>query len=275
LSEDGWFKDSLVPQDVRRALKSELRAIDPVKSELLEEQMKVWQIEAENQRKVIGVVTALASGARVLSQLAADQSAFVRTKLDTILASTLEAAKTGMCRAGTLAPGVNDAVDFYEAVFAKDVCTGETLTPWQQALTGIGLIFGQGKFWRSLDNEISGIGKGIAKAEGIAAEFSGLNRKIFVGERQLQKKWKHAEVFGISGSYTKENAVKYERAISEHISSPKTKVISGTYKHSKNVVHYVNPDNGLLVMKDEAGVFISGWKLSEAQLKNVLERGSL
>jgi hypothetical protein len=41
------------------------------------------------------------------------------------------------------------------------------------------------------------------------------------------------------------------------------------------VEFYVNPKTGLLVMADEFGNFITGFKLNEAQLSNVLHRGRL
>lgn len=53
-----------------------------------------------------------------------------------------------------------------------------------------------------------------------------------------------------------------------------TKIINGTFKGEK-VIHYVNPNSALNVMTKLDGIFISGWKLGEEQLKNVLTRGSL
>jgi hypothetical protein len=53
-----------------------------------------------------------------------------------------------------------------------------------------------------------------------------------------------------------------------------TKVINGTYQ-GKSVTHYLNPGNGLNVMKDASGNFISGWKLNSTQQANVMFRGSL
>jgi hypothetical protein len=37
----------------------------------------------------------------------------------------------------------------------------------------------------------------------------------------------------------------------------------------------VNPHTGLAVVTDKAGAFVSGWKLSADQLRNVLAHGNL
>jgi Pre-toxin TG len=169
LSEDGWFKDSMVPNEVRRSLKAELRMIDPVKSELLEEQMRLWKRDEVNQQKIIAAVQALAGAARTLTRLAADDSAYLRGRLDAILSSTLVAAKNGACIAGTMAPGVNDFADWYELISAKNLCTGETLALWEQALSGVGIIAGSGRLWRAIGEEISGISKVSSNAVAIVS----------------------------------------------------------------------------------------------------------
>jgi hypothetical protein len=61
----------------------------------------------------------------------------------------------------------------------------------------------------------------------------------------------------------------------QHIADPATQVIQGTYRQTQVVTHYVNPNTGLNVMKDAAGNYLSGWKLNQMQLQNVLTRGSL
>jgi RHS repeat-associated protein len=92
--------------------------------------------------------------------------------------------------------------------------------------------------------------------------------------KQLQKKFKHAGDFGVTGNYNAANQAKFQQAIEQHVRDPLTKVINGTYQ-GKPVTHYLNPSNGLNVMKDASGNFISGWKLNPTQQANVLFRGSL
>ncbi|MEO0460585.1 MAG: colicin D domain-containing protein [Myxococcota bacterium] len=92
--------------------------------------------------------------------------------------------------------------------------------------------------------------------------------------KQLQKKFKHAEDFGVSGSYTKDNATKFLEAIQEHVSSGRTQEILGQYR-GKPAIHFLDPETGLNVVTDTAGNFVTGWKLSVQQLEDVLTRGWL
>lgn len=92
--------------------------------------------------------------------------------------------------------------------------------------------------------------------------------------KQLQRKFKHTSDFGISGSYNSANARNFNRAIQQHVNSAATKQIQGTYRGNP-VTFHVNPNTGLMVVQRSNGGFVSGWKLSGDQLKNVLTRGKL
>jgi hypothetical protein len=92
--------------------------------------------------------------------------------------------------------------------------------------------------------------------------------------QQLQVKYKHARDFGVTGNYGKGNAAEFSRAIHQHINSSGVRAVPGTY-HKQPVTHYLNPSSGLNVIADRAGKFVSGWKLSPAQLQNVLTHGGL
>lgn len=92
--------------------------------------------------------------------------------------------------------------------------------------------------------------------------------------KQLQKKFKHAEDFGVSGSYTKENATKFWKAIQQHATSGRTQEILGQYR-GKPAIHFLDPETGLNVVTDTAGSFVTGWKLSVQQLEDVLTKGWL
>jgi RHS repeat-associated protein len=88
--------------------------------------------------------------------------------------------------------------------------------------------------------------------------------------QQLQKKFKHAEDFGVKGNYNSKTAQEFQKSIENHISDPGTTVINGTFRG-----HYYNAQTGLNVMKDKAGNFLSGFKLNAQQAMNVTTRGSL
>ena len=92
--------------------------------------------------------------------------------------------------------------------------------------------------------------------------------------KQLQRKFKHAGDFGVTGNYSKANAAKFNSAVNQHINSSGVRAIQGTYRGNP-VIHYVNPNTGLNVIANPNGTFLSGWKLNPAQLQNVLQHGGL
>lgn len=80
--------------------------------------------------------------------------------------------------------------------------------------------------------------------------------------KQLQSKFKHAKIFGIKGNANNKTLEAYKKALENHVKSPDTKVIKGTY-HKKPVTHYYNDKNGINVIRDKNGEFNSAWKLTE------------
>ncbi|MFD4403406.1 colicin D domain-containing protein [Nocardia sp. NPDC058499] len=50
--------------------------------------------------------------------------------------------------------------------------------------------------------------------------------------------------------------------------------MDGTYHGNPAILNY-NPNSGLVVVQSPSGEFVSGWKLSEGQKQNVLDRGKL
>ena len=97
---------------------------------------------------------------------------------------------------------------------------------------------------------------------------------IAFSTRQLQRKFKHAADFGVTGPYSRAGATRFEQALRAHIEDQMTVVIQGTYR-GEPVTHFVNPQTGLHVMRGADGAFVSGWHLTTDQLANVLARGSL
>ncbi len=95
-----------------------------------------------------------------------------------------------------------------------------------------------------------------------------------VDSSQLQRKFKHAEDFGINGNYNPANAQAFGQAISQHVSAPGTVRIEGTYR-GQPVVHYLDPSTGLNVIVRPSGQFITGFRLNPAQLQNVQTRRAL
>ncbi|HEU5128588.1 MAG TPA: colicin D domain-containing protein [Glycomyces sp.] len=97
---------------------------------------------------------------------------------------------------------------------------------------------------------------------------------VTFSDKQLNKKFKHAEDFGIEGNNNRANQQKFKEALIEHVDAPGTQRIEGTYR-GQDVIHYVDPATGRNVMTDRDGNLLSAWTLNEAQLQNVTTRGSL
>lgn len=96
-----------------------------------------------------------------------------------------------------------------------------------------------------------------------------------VDPRQLQKKFEHAADVGIAGSYNRTRAAAFEDALRSVVAATSTRRVVGSFRRTLLVVFYVNLESGLIVITDRDDVFISGWKLTEPQLTNVMERGTL
>ena len=58
------------------------------------------------------------------------------------------------------------------------------------------------------------------------------------------------------------------------MNNPRTLNIDGTYRKEPAILNY-NPDTKLVVIQKPDGDYVSGWKLSPDQEKNVTESGSL
>lgn len=99
-------------------------------------------------------------------------------------------------------------------------------------------------------------------------------RTITFTVRQLQRKFKHAADFGVRGKYSRQQVTRFERAMRAHVEDKTTLALPGTYRGAV-VTHFVNPQTGLNVMRDAQNAFVSGWRLTPAQLANVLTRKSL
>jgi hypothetical protein len=96
-----------------------------------------------------------------------------------------------------------------------------------------------------------------------------------IDNRQIQKKYKHAIDFKVSGNYNPENAQLFKDKIIEHMKKPSTQIIEGTFKNIE-VTHYFDTETGLNVFFNRDNKkFISGWLLKDDQLDHMVNRGSL
>jgi RHS repeat-associated protein len=92
---------------------------------------------------------------------------------------------------------------------------------------------------------------------------------------QLEAKFsKHALDFGVTASRGKEGFAAFDQALKSFVQSPSTIQIEGLYRKDPYMLNY-DPNSRLVVIQDMNGVFVSGWRMSQSQLQNVVEKGSL
>ena len=97
---------------------------------------------------------------------------------------------------------------------------------------------------------------------------------ILISERQLQKKFKHAADFGISGDYNLQTATAFAANIKAHVQQVRVQVISGTYR-TQPVTHHFDLKTNLDVIVDKTDNYISGWRLNSFQVQAVITTGKL
>lgn len=97
---------------------------------------------------------------------------------------------------------------------------------------------------------------------------------IVIEDKQLQRKFKHAGDFGIRGSYSLQNIIKFKTAIKNHLQSSTTQMRKGTFR-GKSGFHYFDTQTALNVILNDNGYFVSGWKLNEKQLKAIIDTGNI
>jgi hypothetical protein len=92
-------------------------------------------------------------------------------------------------------------------------------------------------------------------------------------EKQLQKKFKHAFAFGITGNCNPSNIIAFKQTLLDHIIDTKTVMIKGSYR-GQPVKHFFNPITKLNVMCQNHK-FLSAWHLSMKQEMHLLLNGDI
>lgn len=130
-----------------------------------------------------------------------------------------------------------------------------------------------------------GVERGSREAFNLGKEleiFSDQNRndEFNVGHysfsnKQLQKKFKHAKVFGIDGNFNKKNLELFKSEIIQHLRDSKTKLIKGVFRNNE-VFHHFNAETKINMMfyRDNKQ-FLSCWKLNEKQIEHMEKDGKI
>jgi colicin D len=124
-------------------------------------------------------------------------------------------------------------------------------------------------------------GEGAGETEdlaNLAAEAGGGEAaslpELSASRSQLEAKFYHAPDFGVTESRGAAGFDAYGKAVNSFVGDSSTVRSLGTYRGDPAILNY-NPDSGLVVVQAPSGEFISGWQMSEQQLWNVMNRGSL
>ncbi|PXW48287.1 colicin D domain-containing protein [Dickeya zeae] len=104
-----------------------------------------------------------------------------------------------------------------------------------------------------------------------------LSESVAFSAKQLDKKFKHAEDFGVVT--TKKNSgtiAEYQTAIKSHLDDKST-YEHGTYLLVPESKVFFNPQTNNVVVVDKSGNFVSGWKLDPQtkQYENFINNGTL
>ena len=81
---------------------------------------------------------------------------------------------------------------------------------------------------------------------------------------QLDRKFKHADVFGVTENNNAVGQIQFAEKIVEHIQNKDTMIIIGKYRNH-NVIHYFNPETRLVVILNTDGSFLSGWEIKRKE----------
>lgn len=155
LDRDLWFSDSPVTLEQREAI-GFIKTHYKQKAAIIENEVRTWRgkVLTEEQQSMLEAFEALGAGINELLNSGQTPSKDV----DNLVSGAAIAVKEGVkCAATVIAAG--DFGDFYEVIVGKSICTGEQLSHSERAFSSLGLIVGNGVFWR-----------GVAKAAGLISD---------------------------------------------------------------------------------------------------------
>lgn len=146
----------------------------------------------------------------------------------------------------------------------SEILVGDALAGTSVAVGAAATVKGLSK----LEKELEALTTGTKVSAGELAAFS---------TKQLDKKFKHAEDFGIfTTQKNPETLGQYRSALEAHLSSPVTQK-NGTYLYVPDSVVYFNAATNNVVVLNKAGEFVTGFKLvpGTPQFDNLLKNGVL
>ena len=158
-------------------------------------------------------------------------------------------------------------VESDEDKFVADIInlsTGEIHRIYSEELTASSFTIG------AILGKIFSLAIGIVKTLISSVQLRNAVSNITFTTAQLQKKFKHAPQFGVSGANNATNRAAFQRAVTQHVNTS-TEVFRSTLNNQQQVLVHLRGNRA--VFTDTRGNFISGWNLSQAQL-NVHRSGT-
>jgi hypothetical protein len=91
---------------------------------------------------------------------------------------------------------------------------------------------------------------------------------------QLESKYKHAKVFGVTAARGRAGFKAFESALVDFLAEPTTVRILGTYRRERVILSY-NRESKLIVIQSTSGELVSAWEMTPGQALHVISKGSL
>jgi phosphohistidine phosphatase SixA/predicted heme/steroid binding protein len=116
------------------------------------------------------------------------------------------------------------------------------------------------------------LAKGGTQAVEVVSHLPQLSqlRRITCPARQLEDKFKHASVFGVDLPRGRAGFDAFGKALEAFVQSPTTIRVSRPFRGQPAILNY-DMNSMLMVVQTPSGEFVTGWKMSLEQLRNVLQ----
>ena len=97
---------------------------------------------------------------------------------------------------------------------------------------------------------------------------------LTLSHAQLEAKYKHAVDFGVKASRGSAAFSQFGKKVDAFVNARSTLRVVGTYRGNPAILNY-NGASRLVVVQSPNGAFVTGFRMSEGQLQNVVARRSL
>lgn len=97
---------------------------------------------------------------------------------------------------------------------------------------------------------------------------------LAISRQSAESKFKHADAFGVIEPRGSSGFMSFEKVIQSFLDEADTVRVRGTYRGAPAILSY-NSETLHVIVQDPEGKFISGWRMTDRQYRNVLSRRSL